>query len=400
MSRNKYLIVFAGIIMQLSIGSIYAYSKWITPLSEELHWDAHDTKTGFSMAICFLGLTAAFMGKFAQKTEPKKAGLLAAAFMTIGLLGSALAVRIDSLYLFYLTFGVLQGIGLGFGYIVPVYTVVKWFPDKPGLSSGIIIMSFALGSLLASFIISPLYTSIGLSNTFAFLGIVYGISMLLSAFYLANPASNDNTQHIVIDPTTKEILTDKRFIALWLLLFLNVCGGIAIISKAAVLGVEVTGMSTTQATLFVAIIGLFNGIGRLFWSGISDKIGCWKTFMIFIAINTICFALLPAFSTNQFSFKFLTYIIIAGYGAGFATMPAFVKNIYGVDRYGTVLGYILTAWSAAAFVGPVLLDLTTNVDIFYLFAILLLIALFVGYWLKNIITKIRNCIKQKRTQIH
>ena len=155
MKKNKYLIVLAGMIMQLSIGSIYAYSKWIEPLSKELNWDAHDTKTGFSLAICFLGLTAAFMGKLAQKIGPTKAGLLATLFLTIGLLGSALAVNMGNIYLFYLTFGVLQGIGLGFGYVVPVYTVVKWFPDKPGLASGIIIMSFALGSLLASFLIGP-----------------------------------------------------------------------------------------------------------------------------------------------------------------------------------------------------------------------------------------------------
>jgi len=387
MSKNKYLIVLAGMVMQLSIGSIYAYSKWIEPLSKELNWDAHDTKTGFSLAICFLGLTAAFMGKFAQKIGPTKAGLIATVFLTIGLLGSAFAVKIGSLYLFYLTFGVLQGIGLGFGYIVPVYTVVKWFPDRPGLASGIIIMSFALGSLLASFLIGPLYASMGLSGAFGVLGIVYGICMLLSALYLANPISNSNSQHSHQDLTPKQIITDKRFIALWLLLFLNVCGGIAIISKAAILGEEVVGMSATQSTMFVAIIGLFNGIGRLFWSSISDKIGCWATFMIFIGINAICFALIPTFSTDQISFQALTFTIIAGYGAGFATMPSFVKDIFGADKYGPVLGYTLTAWSAAAFVGPLLLGLTADISIFYLFAILLLVALIVGLWLKTLLPK-------------
>ncbi|MBX9806641.1 MAG: OFA family MFS transporter [Flavobacteriaceae bacterium] len=387
MKKNKYLIVLAGMIMQLSIGSIYAYSKWIEPLAEALNWDAHDTKTGFSLAICFLGLTAAFMGKFAQKVGPSKAGLLATLFLTIGLLGSALAVNVGNIYLFYLTFGVLQGIGLGFGYVVPVYTVVKWFPDKPGLASGIIIMSFALGSLLASFLISPLIASMGLSGAFATLAIAYGICMLLSALYLANPISTSASQHAHIDLTPKEIITDKRFIALWLLLFLNVCGGIAIISKAAVLGQEVVGMSAAEATMFVAIIGLFNGIGRLFWSSISDKIGCWATFMIFIGINVICFALIPIFSTNKASFQVLTYVIIAGYGAGFATMPSFVKSIFGIEKYGQVLGYILTAWSAAAFAGPLLLGLSTEITIFYLFAILLIIALVVGMWLKGLLAK-------------
>lgn len=387
MSKNKYLIVLAGMIMQLSIGSIYAYSKWIEPLSKELNWDAHDTKTGFSLAICFLGLTAAFMGKFAQKIGPTKAGFIAAIFLIIGLLGSALAVKMSSIYLFYLTFGVLQGIGLGFGYIVPVYTVVKWFPDRPGLASGIIIMSFALGSLLASFLIGPLYTSLGLSGAFSTLGICYGICMLLSALYLSNPINTNAVQQVHIDLTPKQIITDKRFIALWLLLFLNVCGGIAIISKAAILGEEVVGMSATQATMFVAIIGLFNGLGRLFWSSISDKIGCWNTFMIFIGINAACFALIPTFSTDQTSFQALTFIIIAGYGAGFATMPSFVKNIFGTEKYGQVLGYTLTAWSAAAFVGPLLLGLTTEITIFYLFAILLVIALFVGLWLKTLLIK-------------
>lgn len=385
MSKNKYLIVLAGMVMQLSIGSIYAYSKWIEPLSQELNWEAHDTKTGFSLAICFLGLTAAFMGKFAQKIGPKKAGLIAAVFLTIGLLGSALAVKINSLYLFYLTFGVLQGIGLGFGYITPVYTVVKWFPDRPGLASGIIIMSFALGSLLTSFLIGPLYNSVGLLGAFSTLGAIYGICMLLSALYLANPISVANEHHLHEDLTAKQILTDKRFVALWLLLFLNVCGGIAIISKAAVLGEEVVGMNAAQATMFVAIIGLFNGIGRLFWSSISDKIGCWRTFMIFIGINAVCFALIPTFSTSQISFQTLTFIIIAGYGAGFATMPSFVKDIFGADKYGPVLGYTLTAWSAAAFAGPLLLGLTADISIFYLFAVLLLLALFVGLWLKTLL---------------
>jgi len=387
MKKNKYLIVLAGMIMQLSIGSIYAYSKWIEPLFNELHWDAHDTKTGFSLAICFLGLTAAFMGKFAQKVGPTKAGLLATLFLTLGLLGSAVAVNLGNIYLFYLTFGVLQGIGLGFGYVVPVYTVVKWFPDKPGLASGIIIMSFALGSLLASFLISPLIASMGLSGAFATLGIGYGICMLLSALYLANPESTSTTHHAHIDLTPKEILTDKRFMALWLLLFLNVCGGIAIISKAAILGQEVVGMSAAQATMFVAIIGLFNGLGRLFWSSISDKIGCWTTFMLFIGINVVCFALIPSFSTNSISFQILTYVIIAGYGAGFATMPSFVKSIYGTEKYGQVLGYILTAWSAAAFAGPLLLGLSAEITIFYMFSFLLIIALIVGIWLKGLLVK-------------
>lgn len=387
MKKNKYLIVLAGMIMQLSIGSIYAYSKWIEPLAKELNWEAQDTKTGFSLAICFLGLTAAFMGKFAQKAGPAKAGLLATVFVTLGLLGTTVAVNMGSLYLFYLTFGVLQGIGLGFGYVVPVYTVVKWFPDKPGLASGIIIMSFALGSLLASFLISPLIASFGLSGAFATLGIAYGICMLLSALYLANPVSSGTANHAHADLTPKEIITDKRFIALWLLLFLNVCGGIAIISKAAVLGEEVVGMSASQATMFVAIIGLFNGIGRLFWSGISDKIGCWTTFMVFIGINAVCFALIPSFSANKISFQVLTYIIIAGYGAGFATMPAFVKSIFGAEKYGQVFGYILTAWSAAAFAGPLLLGLSGEITIFYLFSILLVTASVVGFWLKELLVK-------------
>jgi OFA family oxalate/formate antiporter-like MFS transporter len=385
MSKNKYLIVLAGMIMQLSIGSIYAYSKWIEPLTKELNWDAHDTKTGFSLAICFLGLTAAFMGKFAQKIGPSKAGLIAAFFLTIGLLGSALSAKMGSIYLFYLTFGVLQGIGLGFGYVVPVYTVVKWFPDRPGLASGIIIMSFALGSLLASFLIGPLYVSLGLSGAFSALGIGYGICMLLSALYLANPLNTATNHDVNIDLTPKQIITDKRFIALWLLLFLNVCGGIAIISKAVVLGEEVVGMNAAQATMFVAIIGLFNGLGRLFWSSISDKIGCWRTFMIFMGINAICFALIPTFSTSQISFQTLTFIIIAGYGAGFATMPSFVKSIFGPEKYGQVLGYTLTAWSAAAFAGPLLLGLSTEITIFYMFAVLLLIALGVGLWLKGLL---------------
>ncbi|MGG7034249.1 MAG: OFA family MFS transporter [Flavobacterium sp.] len=385
MKKNKWLIVLAGMIMQLSIGSIYAYSKWIDPLKDKLGWEDKDTKMAFSLAICFLGLTAAFMGKFAQKIGPTQAGLIATVFTFIGLLGSSYAVQSESLVMFYITYGVLQGIGLGFGYVVPVYTVVKWFPDRPGLASGIIIMSFALGSLFASFMFTPLISGMGLGGAFAILGIGYGICMLVSSLYLSNPETENQTQTTTVSLTAGQIITDKLFISLWLLLFLNVCGGIAIISKAAVLGKEVTGMSPAQTTMFVAIIGLFNGIGRLFWSAISDKIGGWATFMSFLSINVICFALIPTFSSNQTLFQLLTYIIIAGYGAGFATMPSFVKSIFGAESYGQVFGYVLTAWSAAGFAGPMLLGLTKEISIFYLFSGLLIVALGVGIWLKKIL---------------
>ncbi len=385
-SKNKWLMALAGMTLQLSIGSIYAYSVWIKPIESLNGWDAHQLKFAFSLAICFLGLTAAFMGKFVQKIGPKKAGILGALFFGVGLAGAGLANSLGSLPLFYLFYGVISGIGLGFGYITPVSVVVKWFPDKPGFASGLVIMSFAAGSILASQIISPIAAHLGVPNTFYSLSIAYFALMVIASLYLAVPAVSTGVVDYHDGGTNispSELLKDIRFYGLWFMLFFNTTCGIALIAVAAPMARDVIHITEAAAIVFVGIIGLFNGLGRLIWSSVSDKIGRWNTFMSFYIIGTLCFIILSR-TTNAVIFQTAVFIIISCYGGAFATIPAFIKDIYGADKLGSVLGYVLIAWSAAAFTGPWLITLTSNYSvIFCLFAAILALTAVMAFLLKK-----------------
>ncbi|MGX5687623.1 L-lactate MFS transporter [Arcticibacter tournemirensis] len=385
-SKNKWLMALAGMTLQLSIGSIYAYSVWIKPIELLNGWDAHQLKFAFSLAICFLGLTAAFMGKFVHRVGPKKAGLLGALFFGVGLAGAGFANSIGSLPVFYLFYGVVSGIGLGFGYITPVSVVVQWFPDKPGFASGLVIMSFAAGSILASQIISPLTASLGVSNTFYTLALAYSILMVLASLYLAVPSVSTG----VVDYhsgganiSASELLKDIRFYGLWFMLFFNTTCGIALIAVAAPMAKDVIHITEAASIIFVGIIGLFNGLGRLIWSSVSDKIGRWSTFMCFYIIGTICFITLTQ-TTNALIFQIAVFVVISCYGGAFATIPAFIKDIYGSEKLGSVLGYVLIAWSAAAFVGPWLITLSSDyTSIFWLFSGILAITAIMAFFLKS-----------------
>lgn len=351
-------------------------------------WDAHQLKLAFSLAICFLGLTAAFMGNFVNRIGPKKAGLLGAAFFGAGLAGAGLACSMGSLPLFYLTYGVISGIGLGFGYITPVSVVVKWFPDKPGFASGLVIMSFAAGSVLASQIISPIAGAIGVSNTFFLLASVYFALMVAASLYLAVPSS---PSAITVDDghsggssvPASTLLADTRFYGLWLMLFFNTTCGIALIAVAAPMAKNIIHISDAAAIVFVGVIGLFNGLGRLIWSSVSDKIGRWNTFMCFFLVGSACFFIL-SLTPAAWLFYVAVLVIISCYGGAFATIPAFIKDIYGPDKMGSVLGYVLIAWSAAAFAGPWLITLSDEYTlIFTAFAAILFGTAIMAYLLKR-----------------
>lgn len=385
MSKNKYLMAAAGMAIQLSIGSVYAYSIWVEPIKNLLGWDISLLKNAFILAICFLGLSAAFLGRFVEKIGPKKAGILAALFYGLGLLGAGFAVHLESIFSFYLFFGIISGIGLGLGYITPVGTVLKWFPEKPGFASGLIIMSFAFGSIIASQVITPLTQNVGVANTFYILGAVYFVSMFLSALYLEAPKMNSDSK-TAFDKNSSvkkiDIFQQRTFYSLWLLLFLNTVCGIAIISKAAILGKEFAKLESSQVILFVGLIGLSNGLGRLFWSSISDKIGRQKTFITFLSIELICFIALSVTSDALF-FQILVFLIISCYGGAFATIPAFIRDIFGSDQVGYVLGYVLTAWAAAGIVGPILITLSHTASIFLVFSGIISIAIFVAIAMKR-----------------
>ena len=366
--KNRWLIAAAAVGIHISIGSVYSWSVFTNPLREKHDWGLSEISLTFSIAILFLGLSATFMGHFVERFGPRISGFIASICFGVGLLGAGFADSIGSMYLLYFFYGALGGIGLGIGYITPVSSLVKWFPDRRGLATGLAIMGFGFASLIASPVIARLISGIGISNTFYLLGAVYFVIMFLSSLYLSPPPKdwqpegmkeeNDKNEKQTKDLaqlTANEAVKTIRFWALWTMLFINVTCGIAIISVASPMAQDIAGLSAGAAATMVGIMGLFNGFGRIGWASVSDYIGRPNVYTTFFALQTVAFLLLPNV-TNAFFFQLLVYVILTCYGGGFASIPAYIGDLFGTKQLGAIHGYILTAWAAAGLVGPLVVS--------------------------------------------
>ncbi|OOE10711.1 L-lactate MFS transporter [Fictibacillus arsenicus] len=366
--KNRWLIAAAAVGIHISIGSVYSWSVFTNPLREKHNWGLSEISLTFSIAILFLGLSAAFMGHFVERYGPRISGMIASACFGAGLIGAGFADSIGSLYMLYFFYGALGGIGLGIGYITPVSSLVKWFPDRRGLATGLAIMGFGFASLIASPVIAKLINGIGISNTFYLLGAIYFGLMFLSSLYLAPPPKNwqpegmkdkdqkeEKKTNDLAQLTANEAVKTVRFWALWSMLFINVTCGIAVISVASPMAQDIAGLSAGAAATMVGIMGLFNGFGRIGWASVSDYIGRPNVYTTFFALQTVAFLLLPNV-TNAFLFQLLVYVILTCYGGGFASIPAYIGDLFGTKQLGAIHGYILTAWAAAGLVGPLVVS--------------------------------------------
>ena len=348
-----------------SIGAVYAYSVYTKPLMAALGWRYEQVTLAFSLAIGCLGLSAAFLGRVIEQRGPRQAGMFAALCYGGGLMLAGLAVSLRSPGLFYLGYGVLGGLGLGVGYLTPVATLVKWFPDRRGLATGLAIMGFGFGALLAGPLVVKLIAAAGLAHTFMILGGGYLAVMMVCAQVLRRPpdgwrpagwtgSTNDALHGANPDAgglSARQVLMSPRFAMLWLLFFIQVTCGIAVISAASPMAQEIAGLSATQAAAMVGLMGLFNGLGRIGWSSFSDVIGRPATFMTFCVVQGLAFFALPMI-THPLAFQLTLFVIISCYGGGFATLPAYVGDLFGMKQLAIIYGYLLTAWSAAGVVGP------------------------------------------------
>ncbi|HNT29513.1 MAG TPA: OFA family MFS transporter [bacterium] len=365
-TRNRWFIALSAVGIHISIGSVYSWSVFSKPIMAKYGWSLSDVSLTFSIAIVFLGLSAAFLGRFVERRGPHVSGLVSTCFYACGLIGAGIALSIGSLPLLYLTYGVCGGIGLGTGYITPVSTLVKWFPDNRGMATGLAIMGFGFAALIASPIIAQLITAVGLTNTFFILGAVYASVMFLSASYIAPPPegwkpagyAGDNAngekkkrKADLAQLTAREAIKTKRFYYLWLMLFINITCGIGIIAVASPMGQEIAGLTAASAATMVGIMGLFNGGGRIGWASLSDYIGRPLTYMLFFLIQMVAFYLLPRVS-DALLFQAILFLILTCYGGGFASVPAFIGDIFGTKQLAAIHGLILTAWSAAGVAGP------------------------------------------------
>ena len=358
--KNRWLIASSAVGIHICIGSVYAWSVLTKPIMAALGISLKETQWTFSLAILFLGLSAGFLGGWVEKYGPRRSGLTAAFFYCSGMFGTCLAVHWQSLPLLYLFYGMIGGIGLGVGYITPVSTLVKWFPEKRGFATGIAIMGFGLASLVAGPLIQILLQKVGLVATFAALGFLYLFIMIPSALYLEPPLKSASTPEMAkrdgsrcepIQATAGAAVKTWQFWTLWWMLFINITCGIGLLSVASPMAQETINMSPLTAATMVGMIGLVNGLGRLFWASISDYLGRANTYIAFFIIQAIAFFLL-AKTNNSILFQFLVYLIISCYGGGFSTIPAFLSDLFGTRELSAIHGKILTAWAAAGVVGP------------------------------------------------
>lgn len=396
-TKNRWLIVLAAIGIHISIGSVYAWSVLAKPIMQEMGFSLKEVTWTFSLAILFLGTSAGFLGTYVEKYGPRYSGLVSMLFFVTGMFGSAYALSQQSLLLLYLFYGVIGGIGLGTGYITPVSTLVKWFPNNRGLATGLAIMGFGFASLIAGPLMQFLIARYGLVENFLILGSLYAVVMTASALYLEPPkqqiSAGKGTFKVQISQqnqfTVQQAMHTWQFYALWWIFFTNIACGIALLAVVSPMAQEVIGMSPSAAASMVGIIGLLNGGGRIVWSTISDYLGRANTYIVFFIIEIFAFYLLGDVN-DSFFFQLLIFVIITCYGGGFSCMPAYLSDLFGTKQLSAIHGRILTAWGLAGIVGPLLLSVIYEHTQSYSFTLYFFSACFVISLLLAVVLKMKG----------
>jgi MFS family permease len=382
---NRWLVPPAALAIHLSIGQAYAFSVFNLPLTRVIgitepapaDWKLTTLGWIFSIAIVVLGLSAAVFGKWLEAAGPRKAMFASAICFSSGFLVSALGVWLHQIWLLYLGYGVLGGIGLGLGYISPVSTLIKWFPDRPGMATGMAIMGFGGGAMVGAPLSLALLkyfrtpTSVGVAETFVALAAIYFCFMMFGALMVRLPPPGwQHARHISgtgraqlaapREMTADDAIKTPQFWLLWAVLFLNVTAGIGVLGQASPMIQEMFAGQVTAAAAagFVGLLSLFNMVGRFCWSSLSDHIGRKSTYTVYFLLGAILYALTPQTGRLGSIVLFvLGYaIILSMYGGGFATIPAYLRDLFGTAQVGAIHGRLLTAWSAAGVAGPVLVN--------------------------------------------
>ena len=358
-TSNRWVIAIAGVFFQIALGAVYAWSVFRVPLAKQFGWSISEITLTFTISIFVLGISAFFGGLWLNRKGPRIVALIGGALYGLGVF---LASFSHSLSWLYLSYGLIGGIGLGLGYIVPVAVLVKWFPDRRGLITGIAVGGFGAGALITAPVATRLIQSVGVLSTFAYLGVAYLIVTVISGAFMQNPpdswkpegwspTASQALQRAAHDFTLSEALKTWQWYALWLLLFLNTCAGISVISQEAPIFQELTGVSAVVAGGMVGIASLGNAVGRVFWAWVSDLITRRATFLVMFILQVALFWFFPSITTASLM-TIITFIVLMCYGGGFGTMPAFTADYFGPKNVGPIYGLMLTAWGFASAVGP------------------------------------------------
>lgn len=407
---RKWLIAIMGTLTHLSLGTVYAWSFFQTPITELVGWSNTQVAWAFSLSIFMLGVMAAWGGTKIDKYGPRRLAMIGGVMYALGYIVSAYALSSGTLWLLYVAFGVVGGSGLGLAYVTPVATVSKWFTEKQGLATGMVVMGFGLGALVMSKLLAPLFlelSSHNLSKTFLYIGFTLIILLPLAASFLQLPPSEKKELKTESTPSISpyKFIFSKSFITLWFIFMINIVAGMIFISFQSPLlqdllklkmpvstnfsdpGVVDT-LSAAGATL-IAISSIFNGLGRFFWGGVSDRIGRITTFRILLALQALIFVALIFVSQPVLFFVFVC-IVMLSYGGGFGVIPSLINDSYGAKLMPSLYGAVLTAWGVGGIIGPQIVafmkdNYPENAG-FYAFVIgsvLLLIGLVLSYLYKE-----------------
>ena len=389
LEAKRWWIAIAAIIMQLCLGTVYAWSVFKKPLMTAHGWSETSVQVTFMICIGVIGLSAAFGGTLVDKKGPRYVASIGGILFGIGTLLAGLADQIGSIWLMYLGFGLIAGLGNGFGYVTPIATLIRWFPDKRGLVTGLAVMGFGAGAFFMGMIAPKMVNSIGVAQTFYIWGVIFLAAVTAAAQMYKNPPQGwlpagfkpaASAVSAADSFRFEEAVKTRQWWMLWAMLFLNVSAGLGLLSQLSpmaqdVIKKNVAGISPQDLAIaggaILAIASIFNGLGRLIWAWTSDAIGRKNVFMIMFITQALLYIYLPSVEV-QILFTVLACYLLACYGGGFAVMPAFAADSFGPGYIGKVYGMMLTAWGAAGVVGPFVFSQIKGIAL-YVAAVMLLI---------------------------
>ncbi len=373
---SRWLVPPAAVAVHMCIGQVYAFSVFNKPLGVELGVPVSRVNVAYQIALMMLGISAAIFGKWVERSGPRKTMLASCCCFCGGLLLAALGVKLKMLWLILFGYGFVGGIGLGLGYISPVSTLVKWFPDRPGMATGMAIMGFGGGALIGSPLAQELMNHFsqapdtGAMQSFVTMSAIYACFMLFGAFIVRVPPADWKPEGFVPKAaashgmiTTANVSVDTawktpQFWLLWTVLCMNVSAGIGILGRAADMCMDMFGVGVAIGAGFTGLLSIFNMGGRFVWSSTSDLIGRKAVYCVYFILGAVLYAILPYTqeTQNRTLFVICTALIISMYGGGFATIPAYLKDLFGTYQVGAIHGRLITAWSVAAVIGPSLIN--------------------------------------------
>jgi OFA family oxalate/formate antiporter-like MFS transporter len=360
---RRWGIALAGILMQMALGAVYAWSVFRTPLVKAFHWTISEVTLTFTICIFVLGFAAFFGGLWLNRSGPRPVALTGGFLYGLGVFLASFSA--NKLFWLYILYGIIGGAGLGFGYIVPITVLVKWFPDKRGLITGVAVGGFGAGALVTAPVATRLIQSVGVLHTFAYLGVAYLIVVMATGWFMQNPPAGYAPpgwrpsealvkQRALEDYTLGRALGTWQWWALWLALFLNTSAGISVISQESPMFQEIAKVTAIVAAGMVGIASIGNAVGRVFWAWVSDGITRRWTFVVIYLVQAVLFWVMPSVTTASL-LTLLTFVVLMCYGGGFGTMPAFAADYFGAKNIGPIYGLMLTAWGFASAFGPLLI---------------------------------------------